>query len=558
MKRKQLTCAALAGLLVPALLAAPTALATEEVQTATSETVKKTEEAAKTQPSASAPVKEKPAVPNQQPKVPNKTTESSQTTTNTASKPATESSTVKPEEKPKTETTATSEATKETTSSTTTVEKVEVKPRDVEVFPPNQPTDTHPAINILPTQTIRKGSTFDPMKGVSATDKTDGDLTAKITVTGKVDTKTVGQYLLKYSVTNSQGKTTTQSAVIHVVEDDIGMYAIEIADFSLPMGGDYVQAIRDRVVIKKPDGSVVPTASANIIVAGNHSTDKPGTLAVEIAVLSEYNTITKKIVNITILDTKDTIRMDLQASLSLEVGDSFDPYNHVQAFEMDITGEETLMHKATAAGNVGVWADSNVDTAKAGDYKVTYTALASSGATITKTMDVKVTEKAEKRAPNILVDNKVMYVGEKLNEDMIMAWAKTENPDDTIDGFKVTNGDIKVKVADNTLVETGEHNIEFYASTPEGETSTKAITLTVKNRTADEPTISNEETKNVSNTGNGVVNTSNKKAVPSRVTTQSSKQLPKTGEESSSLWVTMLGGIMILLAFVLKRTKKAN
>lgn len=558
MKRKQLTCAALAGLLVPALLAAPTALATEEVQTATSETVKKMEEAAKTQPSVSAPAKEKPAVPSQQPKAPNATTGSSQTTTNTAPKPATESSTVKPAEKPKNEATATSEAAKETTSSTTNTEKVEVKPLDVEPFPPNKPTDTHPAINILPTQSIRKGSSFDPMKGVSATDKTDGDLTAKVTVTGTVDTKTAGEYLLTYSVTNSQGNTTTQSVVIRVVEDDIGMYAIEIADFSLPKGGDYIQAIRDRIVIRKPDGSTVPTATANIAVAGHHTTDKPGTLAVEIAVVSEYNTITKKIVNITVLDTKDTIRMDLQASLSLEVGDTFDPYNFVQAFEMDLTGKETLMHKATAAGGVGVWADSNVDTAKKGDYKVTYTALAASGATITKTMDVKVTEKAEKRTPNILVENKVMYVGEKLDEDMIMAWAKTENPADTITGFKVTNGDIKVKVADNTLVETGEHNIEFYASTPEGETSTKAITLTVKNRTADEPTKPNEETKNVPNTGNGVVNTTNKKAVPNRVATQSGKQLPKTGEESSSLWVTMLGGIMVLLAFVLKRTKKAN
>lgn len=48
-----------------------------------------------------------------------------------------------------------------------------------------------------------------------------------------------------------------------------------------------------------------------------------------------------------------------------------------------------------------------------------------------------------------------MYVGDKLDEDMILAWAKTENPDDTIDGFKVTNGEIKVKLADNTLVETG-------------------------------------------------------------------------------------------------------
>ena len=37
MKRKQLTGVALAGLIVSALLAAPTALATEEVQTAVSE-----------------------------------------------------------------------------------------------------------------------------------------------------------------------------------------------------------------------------------------------------------------------------------------------------------------------------------------------------------------------------------------------------------------------------------------------------------------------------------------------------------------------------------------
>lgn len=88
-----------------------------------------------------------------------------------------------------------------------------------------------------------------------------------------------------------------------------------------------------------------------------------------------------------------------------------------------------------------------------------------------------------------------MYVGDKLDEDMILAWAKTENPDDTIDGFKVTNGEIKVKLADNTLVETGEHAIEFYASTPEGETSTKAITLTVKNRPNAEPVNPTGDTK---------------------------------------------------------------
>ncbi|MGM0113186.1 immunoglobulin-like domain-containing protein [Enterococcus sp. DIV0187] len=553
MKRKQLTCAALAGLLVPALLAAPTALATEESQTATSEMEKTVEEAAKTQPSIAAPVKENPTGSSQKTEVPNTTTESSQNTGNTATKPATENSTVNPVEKPKTETATAVEAEKETNTSTVETEKKEVKPLDVNPFPPNNPTDTHPAINILPTQSIRKGSSFDPKQGVSASDKTDGDLTSQITVTGTVDTNTVGEYLLTYSVTNSQGNTATQSAIIRVIEDNIGMYDLEIADFSLPKGSDYIQAIRERVVVRKPDGSIVPTATANIVVAGHHSTDKPGKLAVEISVLSEYNTITKKVVNITILDTNDTIRLDVQASLSLEVGQAFDPYSFAQAHVLNALGKEDALTKASAAGGVGVWAESTVDTTKAGNYKVTYTALAASGATTTKTMDVTVKEKADKRTPNILVENKVMYVGDKLDEEMIMAWAKTENSADTIDGFKVTNGEIKVKVADNTLVEAGEHTIEFYASTPEGETSTKTITLTVKNRSTEEPTKTNDETKNVAGTGNNVTST---KTVPTR--TQSSKQLPKTGEESSSLLVTMIGGIMVLLAFVMKRAKKVN
>ncbi|MFR3686003.1 MAG: immunoglobulin-like domain-containing protein [Enterococcus sp.] len=553
MKRKQLTCAALAGLLVPALLAAPTALAAEEPQTATSEMGKTVEEAAKTQPSIAAPVKENPTGSSQKTEVPNTTTESSQNTGNTATKPVTENSTVNPVEKPKTETATVAEAEKETNTSTVETEKKEVKPLDVNPFPPNNPTDTHTAINILPTQSIRKGSSFDPKQGVSASDKTDGDLTSKITVTGTVDINTVGEYLLTYSVTNSQGNTATQSAIIRVIEDDIGMYELEIADFNLPKGSDYIQAIRERVVVRKPDGSIVPTATANIVVAGHHSTDKPGKLAVEISVLSEYNTVTKKIVNITILDTNDTIRLNVQASLSLEVGQAFDPYSFAQAYVLNASGKEDALTKASAAGGVGVWAESTVDTTKAGNYKVTYTALAASGATTTKTMDVTVKEKADKRTPNILVENKVMYVGDKLDEEMIMAWAKTENSADTIDGFKVTNGEIKVKLADNTLVEAGEHAIEFYASTPEGETSTKSINLTVKNRSTEEPTKTNDETKNVAGTGNNVTNT---KTVPTR--TQSSKQLPKTGEESSSLLVTMIGGIMVLLAFVMKRAKKVN
>ncbi|MFM2489336.1 immunoglobulin-like domain-containing protein [Enterococcus avium] len=221
-----------------------------------------------TQSSNTSPAKENTATSNQQSKKRNTTKNSK----NTTEKLTTESSTMKPVGKTSTETTTDSQIKNGTNSSAVETEKVEVKPLDVNPFPPNKPTDTHPAINILPTQSIRKGSSFDPKQGVSASDKTDGDLTSKITVTGTVDTNTVGEYLLTYSVTNSQGNTATQSAIIQVVEDNIGMYEIEIADFSLPKGSDYIQAIRERIVIRKPDGKEVPTADANIVVAAHHST----------------------------------------------------------------------------------------------------------------------------------------------------------------------------------------------------------------------------------------------------------------------------------------------
>lgn len=64
--------------------------------------------------------------------------------------------------------------------------------------------------------TITEGDTFDPMDGVTATDETDGDLTSKIVVEGTVDTSKAGTYTLTYSVTNSQGKTTTFTRTVIV------------------------------------------------------------------------------------------------------------------------------------------------------------------------------------------------------------------------------------------------------------------------------------------------------------------------------------------------------
>ena len=80
-------------------------------------------------------------------------------------------------------------------------------------------TNTAPVINGVTNKEIKIGSAFNPLTGVTASDKEDGDLTSKIVVSGTVDTAKAGAYNLTYSVTDSKGLVTTAKATITVVND---------------------------------------------------------------------------------------------------------------------------------------------------------------------------------------------------------------------------------------------------------------------------------------------------------------------------------------------------
>jgi len=65
------------------------------------------------------------------------------------------------------------------------------------------------------------GKTFDPLKGVTAIDEIDGDITSKITIENEVDTSTVGDYKVFYKVTNSEGRETFEERNISVSENTL-------------------------------------------------------------------------------------------------------------------------------------------------------------------------------------------------------------------------------------------------------------------------------------------------------------------------------------------------
>lgn len=102
-----------------------------------------------------------------------------------------------------------------TPEDTTNYETVEVEIR-VEVVPAISQVDKAPVIH-AEDKTLTVGDTFDAMKGVTATDAEDGDLTDKIVITkNTVDTSKAGKYTVVYEVTDSHGTRVVRTIYVTV------------------------------------------------------------------------------------------------------------------------------------------------------------------------------------------------------------------------------------------------------------------------------------------------------------------------------------------------------
>lgn len=82
--------------------------------------------------------------------------------------------------------------------------------------------DGAPVITGADNVTIKVGSAFNELDGVTAEDKEDGPLTNNIVVSGmdKLDVNTPGEYTIAYTVTDSIGNITTVNRIVNVVKRD--------------------------------------------------------------------------------------------------------------------------------------------------------------------------------------------------------------------------------------------------------------------------------------------------------------------------------------------------
>ncbi|MHC5226778.1 immunoglobulin-like domain-containing protein [Enterococcus sp. LJL99] len=413
-------------------------------------------------------------------------------------------------------------------------------------------------INVLPTLSVPKGSSFNAMDGVSAYDNVNkkdvtGDVkytiqyqngpTSFITVP-TVDTNTEGSYWITYKVSTDKG-TAEVTRWVMVVAENVGMYSVSVPNLTLPKNADLAAAIESNAVVKDAYGKIIPSADAELFIGGQYSTSEVGTFTVEVGILSsEYNTVTTTSTTVTIVDPVKINAADKE----IFVGDSFDAANYATATGLDGSGNTVTLPAQLVSGNV--------DTTTPGTYTLEYKAEDSFGNTATKTVTITVSEKPVAKA-SVTAEDKVMYVGDKLTTDMVMDWATFENIEGYEYGFEVVGEGIQITEFGSKLVEPGTHKIRYYATNGKDTVET-FITLTVlASRGGDGTGTDNNEDNNAAGTVTPTDNNNNTKKEPVKeIKKKTEKQLPETGAQESSMMLTSIGLTLIASVYFMKKRKE--
>ncbi len=183
-----------------------------------------------------------------------------------------------------------------------------------------------PVISGVGNQTITVGESFDPLAGVTATDKEDGDLTSQIKVTGKVDTAKEGNYPLTYSVTDSDGNETIAKRVITVEKKEISnekpkFFGVNSQTITV---GENFDPLAGVTATDKEDGDL----TSQIKVTGSVDTTKAGVYTLAYSVTDSDSNTTRQ---------ERTITVKQKATVDFGVGQGIQWPAQVMAPFVDMT-----------------------------------------------------------------------------------------------------------------------------------------------------------------------------------------------------------------------------
>jgi chitinase len=139
-----------------------------------------------------------------------------------------------------------------------------------QVTPP--PVEGEPIFKGIENARVLHNTVFDPMAGVTATDKEDGVLTSSIDVEGYVETSVLGTYILTYRVKDTDNNETTQARTVEVysqkpVFDGVSDTTVALGATFDPMAGVSASDAEDGDLTS----SIVQTGSVDVNEVGNYT-----------------------------------------------------------------------------------------------------------------------------------------------------------------------------------------------------------------------------------------------------------------------------------------------
>lgn len=216
--------------------------------------------------------------------------------------------------------------------------------------------------------------TFDPMEGVLATDRSDGDITNQVEVFSQVDTSVPGVYYVDYSVTNSLGIPNGAWRQVIVFESSVPVIWAE--NFESPLDQELDPMWMKLEAYDLEDGDLRESISWDVSAVNIHVA---GTYPIVVSVTDSDGNTAQTTIYVTIKDYSypELYVEDYTVYLNAE----FDPFVYVGAWD-SLDGEIT---------NLVVVTENTVKIKKEGIYTVTYSVTNSLGKTTTKTVNVEVT-----------------------------------------------------------------------------------------------------------------------------------------------------------------------
>ncbi|PFX61499.1 cell wall anchor protein [Bacillus toyonensis] len=355
-----------------------------------------------------------------------------------------------------------------------------------------EPKDDVPVLTVPAEATINIGDKFNPMAGVSATDKEDGDITSKVTVDGSVNASKPGTYELTYTVLDSKGHTVIAKQTVTVKQkvETINEAPVLTVPFTTTLRvGEEFDPMAGVSASDKEDGNL----TNKIKYKGNVDTSKPGKYIVEYWVVDSKGVNATATQSVIVKENEETPDMEPKLTVptrtTINVGDKFNPLSGVKAIDNedgDITDKVTV--------------DDSVDASKPGTYELTYTVSDSKGHTVTAKQTVTVKQKVESKDedPVLTVPTEVtLHVGDKYN------------PLSGVKAIDKEDGDITDKVIHMGEVDTskaGNFEVKFLVRDASGNEVTATQKVTVKDTDTEN---GSDNSNNNSNSGNGSDNSSN-------------------------------------------------